>query len=109
MTTATHFVILACLVGMVQGGTQALSRSLFSSMIPRHESGAFFGLFAVFEKFAGVFGPAIFFLMIVFTGSSRNAVLSVIMFFIAGAILLLFVDVEEGRKVARAAEAASDQ
>jgi len=109
MSTATHFVILACLVGMVQGGTQALSRSLFGSMIPRHESGEFFGLFAVFEKFAGVFGPAIFILMIVFTGSSRNAVLSVILFFVVGAILLFFVDVEEGRKVARAAEAASDQ
>ena len=109
MSSATHFVILACLVGMVQGGTQALSRSLFGSMIPRQESGEFFGLFAVFEKFAGVFGPAIFFLMVVFTGSSRNAVLSVIMFFIVGAILLLFVDVEEGREVARAAEAASDQ
>jgi UMF1 family MFS transporter len=104
MTTATHFVILACLVGMVQGGTQALSRSLFGSMIPRHESGEFFGLFAVFEKFAGVFGPAVFFLMVVFTGSSRNAVLSVIAFFIVGGIILLMVDVEDGRRVAREAE-----
>ncbi len=104
MSTATHFVVLASMVGMVQGGTQALSRSLFGSMIPRHESGEFFGLFAVFEKFAGVFGPAIFFLMIVFTGSSRNAVLSVIAFFVVGGLLLLFVDEDEGRKVARAAE-----
>jgi MFS transporter, UMF1 family len=60
MTTATHFMILAGLVGMVQGGTQALSRSLFASMIPPHKSGEFFGFFAVFEKFAGIRGPLIF-------------------------------------------------
>ena len=104
MTSATHFLILAGLVGMVQGGTQALSRSLFASMIPRHKSGEFFGFFAVFEKFAGIFGPAIFALTIALTGSSRNAILSIILFFIAGAILLAMVDVDEGRRVAREAE-----
>jgi UMF1 family MFS transporter len=91
---------------MVQGGTQALSRSLFGSLIPAHESGEFFGLFAVFEKFAGIAGPAVFALMIALTGSSRGAVLSVIGFFVAGGALLFLVDVEEGRKAARAAEAA---
>jgi MFS transporter, UMF1 family len=105
MTTATHFMLLAMLVGMVQGGTQALSRSLFASMVPRHKSGEFFGFFAVFEKFAGIFGPAIFGLTIALTGSSRNAILSVILFFIVGALLLSMVDVEEGRRVAREAEA----
>jgi UMF1 family MFS transporter len=104
MTTATHFFILAGLVGVVQGGTQALSRSLFGSMVPKHESGEFFGFFAVCEKFAGIFGPAIFALMIALTGSSRSAILSVIVFFVAGGILLLKVDVEEGRSVAREAE-----
>jgi UMF1 family MFS transporter len=104
MTTATHFFILAGLVGMVQGGTQALSRSLFGSLIPRHESGKFFGLFAVFEKFAGILGPGIFALMIVITGSSRSAILSVIIFFITGAVLLCKVDVEEGQRTAREAE-----
>jgi UMF1 family MFS transporter len=108
MQDATHFVILACLVGMVQGGTQALSRSLFASMIPRHESGEFFGLFAVFERFAGIMGPALFWLALVFTGSSRNAVLSVILFFVIGGALLLLVDVDEGRRVAREAEAGGD-
>lgn len=106
MTTATHFLILAILVGTVQGGTQALSRSLFGSMIPRHESGEFFGLFAVFEKFAGIAGPAAFGLMIAMTGSSRNAILSVITFFVVGGLLLLLVDVEEGQRVAREAERA---
>jgi MFS transporter, UMF1 family len=104
MTTATHFLILAGMVGMVQGGTQALSRSLFARMIPRHKSGEFFGFFAVFEKFAGIFGPALFAITIALTGSSRNAILSIIVFFIAGAILLAMVDEEEGRRAAEAAE-----
>lgn len=101
MTTGTHFLILAGLVGMVQGGTQALSRSLFASMIPRHKSGEFFGFFAVFEKFAGIAGPLTFSLAIALTGSSRVAILSIILFFIVGGLLLTKVDVEEGRRVAR--------
>ena len=105
--TATDFFILAILVAMVQGGTQALSRSLFGSMIPRHESGEFFGLFAVFEKFAGILGPSLFVLTIELTGSMRGAIVSVILFFIVGAALLWFVDVEEGQKVAREAERAA--
>ncbi|MQA91235.1 MAG: MFS transporter [Gemmatimonas sp.] len=104
MTNATHFMLLAVLVGIVQGGTQALSRSLFASMVPRHKSGEFFGFFAVFEKFAGIFGPALFALTIALTGSSRNAILSVIVFFLVGAVLLAIVDVDEGRRVAREAE-----
>jgi MFS transporter, UMF1 family len=104
MTRATHFYILAGLVGVVQGGTQALSRSLFASMIPVHKSGEFFGFFSVFEKFAGIFGPLIFAGTIAVSGSSRNAILSVIGFFVIGAALLWLVDVEEGRKAARLAD-----
>ena len=104
MRTATHFFLLAILVGMVQGGTQALSRSLFASMIPPHKSGEFFGFYSIFEKFAGIFGPLLFDLIIGATGASRNAILSVIAFFIAGAVLLYFVDVGEGRREARVAE-----
>ena len=107
MRTATHFLMLAILVGMVQGGTQALSRSLFASMIPRHKSGEFFGFFSVFEKFAGILGPLVFALTIALTGSSRNAILSVIAFFAVGGALLWRVDVEEGQRAARAAESAS--
>jgi UMF1 family MFS transporter len=105
MRTATHFYILAGLVGMVQGGTQALSRSLFASMIPPHKSGEFFGFFSVFEKFAGIFGPLIFAGTIAATGSSRNAILSIIGFFAVGAALLALVDVAEGQRAAREAEA----
>ena len=104
MTNATHFFLLAILVGMVQGGSQALSRSLFASLIPRDRSGEFFGFFAVVEKFAGIFGPLTFSVIGALGGSSRLAILSVIAFFVVGGILLYTVDVEEGQRTARAAE-----
>jgi UMF1 family MFS transporter len=104
MRTAAHFFALAVLVGTVQGGTQALSRSLFASMIPRDKSSEFFAFFGVFERYAGVLGPAIFAAMVSRTGESRNAILSVLLFFISGAIILAFVDVDEGRRAAREAE-----
>ncbi len=105
MTTGAHFIALAAMVGMVQGGTQALSRSLFASMIPRFESGRFFGFFAVFERFSGILGPAVFSLVGLTADTSRPAILSIIAFFIIGGIILYFVDVDEGRRVAREAEA----
>jgi MFS transporter, UMF1 family len=105
MTTVLHFFILAFLVALVQGGSQALSRSLFARMIPRHKSSEFFGFFSVFEKFAGIAGPAIFFASITLFGSSRAAVLSVIAFFIAGAIVLSRVNVRQGEAEAAAASA----
>ena len=104
MTTSIHFFALAVLVGMVQGGTQALSRSLFASMIPRHKSSEFFAFFSVFERYAGVLGPAIFAFVVERSGSGRSAILAVAVFFIVGAGILTFVDVNEGRRTARAAE-----
>lgn len=106
MRTAAHFYLLAGLVGLVQGGTQGLSRSLFASIIPRHKSGEFFGFYSVFSRFAAVIGPLVFGLVLGATGSSRNAILSVIGFFIVGAALLAFVDVEEGQREAARADAA---
>jgi UMF1 family MFS transporter len=97
MTTPLHFIILACLVGTVQGGTQALSRSLFASMIPSRNSGEFFGFFSVFEKFAGIIGPLFFALVVKATGSSQSAILSIILFFVIGGALLSKVDVEKGK------------
>jgi UMF1 family MFS transporter len=104
MRNERDFLTLAVLVGIVQGGTQALSRSLFATLIPRDRSGEFFGFFAVFEKFAGIFGPALFSLALMLTGSSRNGILSVIAFFLAGGFLLSRVDIEAGQRQARAAE-----
>ncbi len=104
MTQNWHFVVLACLVGMVQGGTQGLSRSLFATMIPVHKSGEFFALFAVGEKFAGILGPLVFGLVIAWTGEAQNAILSVIVFFVVGGLILTRVKVDEGCAAARAAE-----
>lgn len=78
LQTATHFYILALLVGLAQGGTQALSRSLFAKMIPKHKSGEFFGFFSVFSRFAAVLGPLLFGLVLASSGSSRSAILSII-------------------------------
>lgn len=101
MTSAVHFYALAILVGTVQGGSQALSRSLFASLIPRERSSKFFGFFAVTERTAGILGPLTFATAIALTGSSRAAILSVIAFFVVGALVLSRVDVEEGRRAAQ--------
>jgi UMF1 family MFS transporter len=105
MRTSTHFFALALMVGMVQGGTQALSRSLFASMIPREKSSEFFAFFGVFERYAGILGPALFAWVVGHTGTSRNAILSIIAFFVVGGIILTFVDVEEGRREAKLSSA----
>lgn len=104
MTATWQFFAIAVLVGMVQGGCQALSRSLFARMIPRHKSSEYFGFFSVFEKFAGIFGPAVFAAAVTLTGSSRPAVLSVIAFFIAGGAVLTRVDVAQGTRDAERQE-----
>jgi MFS transporter, UMF1 family len=100
MRTGADFFVLAALVGLVQGGSQALSRSVFASLVPRDRTAEFFGFFGVFEKFAGIFGPLLFSVAVAATGSSRYAILSVILFFVAGAILLVRVDLEAGRRAA---------
>lgn len=100
MTTVTHFYILAALVATVQGGAQALSRALFSRLVPANRTSEFFGFFAVAERFATILGPPVFALSVAFTGSSRSAVLVIIAFFAAGAVLLSMVDEEEGMRAA---------
>ena len=103
LETEWQFFALAFLVGTVQGGSQALSRSLFARMIPKEKSAEYFGFFSVFEKFSGIAGPAVFAVSVTLFGNSRMAVLSVILFFILGAIVLTRVDVAEGEAQAAAA------
>ena len=91
------FFLLAGLIGLVLGGTQALSRSLYGSMIPEAASAEFYGFFSVFEKFSAIIGPFIFFFADRITQSSRVAVLSLVAFFVIGGLLLARVDVEEAR------------
>lgn len=103
--TATQFLVLGLMVALVQGGVQALSRSLFASFVPADRSAEFFGFFSIFEKFAGIAGPALFAAVVAATGSSRHAILGVVAFFVVGGALLLRVDVAEGRRTAAAAGA----
>lgn len=103
--TVTEFYVLAGMVAMVQGGTQALSRSMFASMVPKHKSGEFFGFYSVFEKFGGILGPAVFGIAVTTTGSSRSAILWVISFFVVGGTLLTRVNIAEGERMAREADA----
>jgi UMF1 family MFS transporter len=100
-----EFWCLAWLVAVVQGGTQALTRSLFSSLAPASKSGEFFGLFGVMEKFSAILGPLLFSMAALLLGSSRPAVLSVIVFFAAGGLILRRVDVAAGMRVAQAEDA----
>jgi UMF1 family MFS transporter len=100
-----EFWLLAWMVAVVQGGSQALSRSLYASMSPRAKSGEYFGFFSVMEKFAGVIGPILFALAVAIFGSSRPAVLSLIALFLIGGWVLLRVDVDEGRRIAQAEDA----
>lgn len=104
--SVVEFWFLAWMVAVVQGGSQALSRSLFSSMSPAAKSGEFFGLFGIMEKFSAMTGPLVFAWAATTFGSSRPAVLSLIAFFVVGGYLLTRVDIAEGRRVAQAEDAA---
>ncbi len=94
---ALPFYALAAIVGLVLGGVQALSRSLYGSMIPEEASAEFFGFFSVFGKFSAIWGPLIFLVVNEVTGSARNAIVSLIVFFVAGGVLLSRVDVDAAR------------
>ena len=95
MTSALDFWILGMAVGLVLGGSQAISRSLYGSMIPVNESAEFFGFYSVFEKFSAIWGPLVFGIIRQITGTSRLAILSLVGFFIIGIVLLCFVKEED--------------
>lgn len=111
LRTTAQFYAMALAVAAVQGGAQALGRSLFASLVPRAKVAEFFGFFSVVEKFAGIAGPALLLLVMSVArpffpeGSTipiRLGVLSIAPFFVVGIVLLLRVDVEKGRAQAAA-------
>ena len=93
----TPLYLLAIAIGFVLGGVQALSRSLYGSMIPEEASAEFYGFFSVFSKFSAIWGPLVFAIVSGVTGSGRPAILSVILFMAIGLILLMRVDIDEAR------------
>ncbi|MCJ7622188.1 MAG: MFS transporter, partial [Anaerolineaceae bacterium] len=100
-----HFILLGLGVATVQGGSQALSRSLMGSLLPKSKSAEFYGFFSVSEKFNTVIGPILFSVINQVTGNSRLAIISLVVFFIGGIFLLSKVDIENGVKVAKAEDA----
>lgn len=100
-----EFWMLALMVAMVQGGSQALSRSLYASLCPTTKSGEFFGFYSIMEKFASIIGPLIFAFAGIVLGSSRPAILSLILLFFLGGYLLSRVNISEGQRIAREEDA----
>ena len=101
MTVKLHFYILAALIGLFQGGVQALSRSLFTRLIPRGKEAEFFGFYNMLGKFAAVIGPIMMGWVTLATGNVRLGILSILILFISGALLLQKVDFEEGERLAK--------
>ncbi|HOD31347.1 MAG TPA: MFS transporter [Smithellaceae bacterium] len=100
MTQKWHFFTLAACIGLFQGGIQALSRSLFTQIIPANKSAQFFGFFNMLGKFAVVFGPVMMGVITILTENVRYGILSVTVLFVAGGFLLSRVNIEEGKRVA---------
>ena len=86
--------LLAVLIAIVLGGSQALSRSLFSQMIPRGRESSFFGLYEISERGTSWLGPIVFAEVVAYTGSYRQAILSLIAFFVIGTVILLITDTQ---------------
>jgi UMF1 family MFS transporter len=80
------------MIAFVQGGSQALSRSIFAGMIPKGRSSEFFSFFSVSSKFAGVLGPVLFGLMAQATGTGRGSILFLVLFFVVGALIIIPLD-----------------
>jgi len=99
MQTPLHFYILAMMIGLFQGGIQALSRSYYTRLIPESKSAEFFGFYNMLGKFAAVIGPFMIGLVTVLTGSNRIGMLSILILFLLGAVLLRKVDEDEGKKM----------
>jgi len=105
MTKEWHFLLLGFGVAMVQGGSQALSRSLVGQLMPKSKTAEFYGFFSVSEKFNTVIGPFLFSIITQITGNGRLAIVSLVIFFVVGIIMLRKVDIERGIKQAQEEDA----
>ncbi len=94
---AMQYFLLGVVVGIVLGGTQALSRSFYGRIVPEQASAEFYGFYSVFNKFSAIWGPFVFGFIRHITGDARQAIISLIVFFIVGLVLLRFVDEEKAK------------
>lgn len=100
MSTAQHFWILAAMIAAVQGATQAISRSIYATMIPKNRSSEFFSFYGVSSKFAGVLGPLIFGILSDVFHESRYSIPIVTLLFAVGIAILSKVDIQQGQREA---------
>jgi len=91
MSSSLEYLLLGLIVGLVLGGTQALSRSLYGRLVPKERSAEFFGYFSVFAKLSAIWGPILFAFIRQITGTSRLSILSLSLFFLTGCLLLFLV------------------
>lgn len=103
LQTVTEFWILSAVVAVVLGGSQALSRSLFSDMIPAGREAEFFSFYEISDRFTSIFGPLIFGLANQVTGSLRIGIFSLVILFVVGLVILLTVNVPRAIQEAEAA------
>jgi UMF1 family MFS transporter len=104
ISSVAEFYALAVAIGLVQGGVQSLSRSLYTRIIPLNKSAEFFGFYNMLGKFAAVIGPVLMGWVGMVFGDPRIGILSIILLFAAGAVLLSLVNVEEGIRMAETME-----
>lgn len=97
MTTPLHFYLLAVIIGLFQGGIQALSRSYYTRLIPKERSAEFFGFFNMLGKFAAIIGPLLMGVVTLVTGNVRSGIVSLVALFALGFILLKRVDETKGQ------------
>ena len=94
-----HIYLIAVSIGCFQGGIQSLSRSIYTRIIPKDKAAEFFGFFNMIGKYAAIIGPPLMGYVGLVTGNPRLGILSIIILFIAGGLLLTRVDIEEGERM----------
>ena len=103
LNSAADFYLLAAAIGLVQGGVQSLSRSLYARFVPKHKSAEFFGFFNMIGKFAAILGPLLMAAVpfVVRGAGERDSILALALLFVIGGALLWRVDVADGERAAR--------
>ena len=94
-----HFYVIAVFIACFQGGIQALSRSLYSRIIPKNQAAEFFGFYNMLGKFAAIIGPPMMGYIGLITGNPRLGILSIVILFILGGFILTKVDLQEGERI----------
>lgn len=102
LRSTTQALVLGVVIALVLGGSQALSRSLFSRLVPRGREASFFGFYEVTQRGTAWVGTAVFGTVVAVTGSYRQAILSLVVLFVAGALLLASTDTDEAERAAAA-------